>query len=863
MSHSYLTTWNGTTVVDLPGILGIDLARTPHVLRHLIENVVRTGGAAQADDVVREVRAWLESGTSEAEVPFLPQRLLMHDTTSTPALVDVAAMRDVLARHGVDPAELSPTLPIEISVDHSLAVEEFGRADAPVRNVRFEMRRNRERYSFLKWASSALDGVHVNPPGTGIMHTINLEQLATVVTTEERDGTTWTMPDHMLGTDSHTPMINGLGVLGWGIGGLEAETIMFGMPTTLRLPDVVGVRLTGRLGGGAMATDFALVVTQRLRDVGVTGEFVEFFGPGVATLTVGDRGVVANMAPEYGATTGFFPIDDHTLDYLRATGRTDDTVGRVEGYATANGLWFDPDESPRFTRTVDIDLSDIRPYAAGPRRPQDLLPLSRIPEVLAHEPRPPHQHAHSALPAHPVALAAITSCTNTTDPRLLVAAGLLARRARALGLRVPQGTKTSLSPGSPAAASYLQRGGLLDDLSVLGFDIVGYGCATCIGNPGPLTPEVIQARDAGESEPVAILSGNRNFPGRVHPEISLGFIMSPPLVVAMALAGDASIDLAHDPVQTRADGTAVHLADLWPADDEIDRLVAESVAADDFRHDFSIASASPLWAALDAPAGPQYPWDPASTILRPPPFAAEAAGSLLGEFTARPLLVLGDDITTDHISPASAIPRDSFVADFLVDRGDDRDDLNVFASRRGNWEVMMRGAYFNRNVRSAIAPNAPTGHGIHQPSGDVMPLHALADRYRDENVPVIVIAGERYGMGSSRDWAAKAQRLLGVRAVLARSFERIHRTNLIGMGILPVLISDEAWPQFQGIDADATVTVNAATVAVRGHVSVTLHSASDSTYKLPVAVETDLERRQLESGGVIPLILSEYLRPAG
>ncbi|HTH79950.1 MAG TPA: aconitate hydratase AcnA, partial [Ramlibacter sp.] len=791
--------------VDLPRAFGEHLAQLPWVLRVMLENIVRNMQGNEREAAIDHVFGWLREGRSMAEIAFQPSRVLMHDTTSTPALVDIAAMRDALAEVGADPALLNPGLPVDVSVDHSLAVEAYARADASIVNLRHEMRRNDERYRFLRWASKALRNVRIHPPGTGIMHTINLEQLATVVTTEERDGTMWAVPDTMIGTDSHTPMINGIGVLGWGVGGLEAQTVMFGMPTMIRIPDVTGVRLTSRLGEGVQATDLALVVTHRLRELDVTGDFVEFFGPGVASLRGEDRAVVANMAPEYGATTGYFPIDARTLDFLRERGRTTEQVQLVENYARRAGLWFDPAASPRYTRVVEIDLGDVAMHVAGPRRPQDLLPYGATRAALEAERFQPKQR--SDMPRHPVAIAAITSCTNTSDPKLLVAAGLLARNARRLGLKPQAWVKTSLAPGSPAAASFLERAGLLEDLSAVGFDIVGFGCTTCIGNPGPLPDAVRAAQEAGEAKGVAILSGNRNFPGRVHPDIELSFIMSPALVIAFALAGNAEIDLSREPVGHGADGSPVHLQDLWPSDDEIRERTRAALDAGDFSRDFARASANPLWHALESPEGPLYPWNPKSTALRRPPFASLDAGSMLGDYTAYPLLVLGDDVTTDHISPASAIPPDSLVADYLVERGDRRDDLNVFASRRGNWEVMMRAAFHSKTLRNLLCPQAPVAHTLHCPSGDVMPIRDVAQRYRQDGDSVVIVAGERYGMGSSRDWAAKGQRLLGVRAVLACGFERIHRSNLIGMGILPIELPQGMHPDTLRIECGDRITV--------------------------------------------------------
>ena len=846
--------------VDLPGLFGSDLKRLPLVLRLLLENVIRCMQGDERKAAVDALFAWLNTGRSEAEIEFQPGRVLMHDTTSTPALVDIAAMRDALAEAGVDPAKLNPALPVDVSVDHSLAVEAYARPDAQTINLAHEMRRNEERYRFLRWASQALQGVRINPPGTGIMHTINLEQLATVVTTEQRDGATWVMPDMMIGTDSHTPMINGIGVLGWGVGGLEAQTVMFGMPTMLRIPDVIGVKLTGALQPGVLATDLALVVTQRLREIGVAGEFVEFYGPGVASLTAGDRSVVANMAPEYGATTGYFGIDGQTTAYLRATGRSEAHIACAEAYARRAGLWFEPEAEPRYTRSIHIDLATVGMHIAGPRRPQDLLRYDQARTILAAVNFQP-ETTHAVLPRHAIAIAAITSCTNTSDPALLIAAGLLARKARQHGLRVPSWVKTSLAPGSPAAADYLKRAGLIDDLAAVGFDIVGFGCSTCIGNPGPLPDVIREAQAAGQVQPVAVLSGNRNFPGRVHPDMELGFLMSPPLVVAFALAGDAEIDLSTDAVQA-----GVKLAQLWPTNQEIAEHVALSADPGDFKRAFAIASRNPMWQALEAPATPCFPWNPKSTILRRPPFAAVDAGSQLGHYAAHPLLVVGDDVTTDHISPASAIPPDSLVADFLVERGDDRRDLNVFASRRGNWQVMLRAAFHSKTLRNLLQPGMPVAHTMHAPSGDVQPIWDVAERYRSAGESVVLVAGQRYGTGSSRDWAAKGQRLLGIRAVLAMSFERIHRSNLIGMGVLPLRLPEGVGPETLALQAGDRIEIDAPaqSLAPRCEIPVRVLRTNGpiESFKATAAVETQLEAELLRAGGVIPSILKKNLPQA-
>jgi len=847
--------------LDLPAQFGDRLRQLPVVLRILLENVLRNAEGAERDAGAAALFAWLATGRSEAEIAFQPGRVLMHDTTSTPALVDIAAMRDALAEAGADPKRLNPCLPVDVSVDHSLAVEAYARPDAAVLNLQHEMRRNAERYRFLRWAAQELRNVRIHPPGTGIMHTINLEQLATVVGVEERDGTPWLVPDTMIGTDSHTPMVNGIGVLGWGVGGLEAQTVMFGMPTMIRIPEVTGVRLVGALGPGVQATDLALVVTARLRELDVTGEFVEFFGPGVTTLAAGDRAVVANMAPEFGATTGYFPVEARTLQYLRETGRVAEAIARVEAYSRAAGLWFDPAGEPRYTRTLTIDLAAVGMHVAGPRRPQDLLDYGATGQALQAIAFAPT--AATQMPRHPVAIAAITSCTNTSDPRLLVAAGLLARKAHERGLKPPAWVKTSLAPGSPAAASYLRRAGLLADLEAAGFGIVGYGCTTCIGNPGPLTQAIAEAQRAGAAKAVAVLSGNRNFPGRVHPDLELSFIMSPALVVAFGLAGDAERDLRAQPVQHDAQGVPVFLRDLWPSRDEIDAHLAAAIEAKDFTRDFEEAARNPLWQALQAPTGALFPWDPRSNALRRPPFAAVTEGSLLGSYSAFPLLVVGDDITTDHISPASAIPRDSLVADYLVARGEPRDDLNVFASRRGNWEVMLRASFHSKTLRNLLCPRAPVAHTLHVPSGDIQPIWDVAARYRQAGQSVVVVAGERYGMGSSRDWAAKGQRLLGIRAVLACSFERIHRSNLVGMGIVPLRLPAGVHPATLALRPGDRIEIDAPAHAlqVRGTVPVRIvrHDGTVEALAATAAVETALEIALLRQGGVLPAILEKTL----
>ena len=861
---AWLTTSEGAqlAIINVSKLFGNRLHQLPFVLRILLENIIRTQQDRERDESVAAIFAWLESRSSQAEISFQPNRVLMHDTTSTPALVDIAAMRDTLAEAGLDPCKLNPTLPVDISVDHSLAVEAFARDDAADFNLNLEIDRNQERYQFLRWASTALTNVTIHPPGTGIMHTINLEQLATVVTTQRINGVLWAIPDTLIGTDSHTPMINGLGVLGWGVGGLEAQTVMFGLPTMLKIPDVIGVKLIGSLRSSITSTDLALTVTQQLRALDVTGQFVEFFGSGVSSLTAGDRAVVANMAPEYGATTGFFPVDEKTLDYLRTTGRTEKAIQLVEDYCRQVGFWFDPNIIPNYTKTLEIDLSSITSSVAGPKRPQDRMAYSQIANNLKAIPIDSSM-TQTNLPRYPVAIAAITSCTNTSDPRLLVQAGLLARKARQLGLKPSAWVKTSLAPGSPAAASYLDRAGLLEDLAALGFDIVGYGCTTCIGNSGGLTEIVRQYQVSKSCQPVAILSGNRNFPGRVHPQIDFSFIMSPALVIAFAIIGDAQVDLSQEPLGIDPSGTPIFLQDLMPTNTEINQILMDCIHPEDFKNQFQLAAQNPKWYAIAAQSTPLFPWESQSNYLRRPPFAALSAGSLLGKYTALPLLVLGDDITTDHISPASAIPFNSYIADYLVTQGDQRDDLNVFASRRGNWEVMLRATFFNQSLINLLGENLPTGYTLHIPSGQRMPIWEVAKLYQSEGRSSVIVAGERYGMGSSRDWAAKGQRLLGVKAVIAVSYERIHRSNLIGMGILPLILLNGATPHSLKILAGDffTIDIPPNQIKIRGPLNIQIHRVNNSIENIEVmmAIETQMEMRLLRDGGVIPMILKRNL----
>lgn len=831
--------------------------RLPVVLRILLENVLRN---RPSPETIALFADWLASGHSEAEIEFLPNRLLMHDTTCGPALVDIAGLRDAVAEAGGDPRLLNPILPIDVSTDHSIAIDRYNDGDAVAYNMEREAERNAERFLLTKWAEAALSNFRVHPPGTGILHTINMEQLATVVVREEADDG-WVHPDTLIGTDSHTPMINGLGVMGWGVGGLEAEGVMFGLPVVMQLPDVVGVRLTGALPEGVLATDLALRITEMLRRENLDSAFVEFFGPGITSIAVGDRAVVANMAPEYGAQTAYFPIDPHTLDYLRMTGRPEALIRLVEDYARRNALWYDPAGEPTYTRVLELDLSSIRISLAGPRRPHDRVDPAQAAKAIASITES-KQPSSFALGHGSVAIASITSCTNTTDPRLTIAAGLLARKARERGLRAAPWVKTAFSPGSPAAERYLKRAGLLDDLEAMGFAIVGFGCMACIGNTGPLSPEMEKAIADGLTA-TAVISGNRNFLGRVHPLIDAGFLASPPLVVAYAIAGTSAIDILSDRIGTDAAGKPVYLRDIWPSSAEIDAALHAAHEASDYPEAFREASASRRWRELEAPKDPRFPWDDRSTYLRRPPFTRGGQKSRLGNYEAFPILVLGDDITTDHISPAGAIDQRSETGKYLIANGENPLDLNVHSSRRGNFESMIRGLFTNKNVVNYLGENIPAGSTIDALSGEIVPLYIAAQRYAAAAESSVVFAGKRYGQGSSRDWAAKGLALLGVRAVLASSFERIHRTNLIGMGILPLKLPDEIEASGLGLRADDRIRVQAQASQIRKNLSVPVFilRGGEEIVRLTATAEvkTDLELRQLEIGGVVPLILARTL----
>jgi aconitate hydratase A / 2-methylisocitrate dehydratase len=779
---------------------GFDLAALPVSLKILAENVLRNhDGATVTDAHVAALAAWPRTRAIEGEIPFFPLRILMPDSSGIPLLADLAVMRDAMAERGGDPARVKPLIPLDLVVDHSVIVETTGTADAAEKNLALEFARNQERYAFLRWAQMSFDGLNVVPPGNGICHQINLEKLATVVQTLSRNGETVACPDAMVGMDSHTAMVNGLGVLGWGVGGIEAATAMLGEPLGVQVPSVVGCRLVGRLQPGVTTTDLVLSVTQRLRQHGVIGAFVEFCGEGVASLALPERATLANMCPEYGATVALFPIDAQTIRYLALTGREEEHVALVEAYAKAQGLWHDAAHEPVFNDVVEIDLAEIAPSAAGPRRPHERLALDAVSasfaKVVGDKPagdRPAKRG--DTLQDGDVVIAAITSCTNTSNPSVMVAAGLLARNAVRRGLKKKEWVKTSLAPGSRVVADYLARSGLQGDLDALGFNLAGYGCTTCMGNSGALAEDIADAIAANDLTVAAVLSGNRNFESRVHPLAKANYLVSPPLVVAYAIAGSVQRDLTREPLGEGKDGAPVFLREIWPDDAEVQGVMAQAIDRELFHSRYRNGfSGSAAWDKLSYMLGLRFGWDPTSTHIKPPPFfdglTAEPAPvtDIIG---ARALALLGDSVTTDHISPVGIIPPEGDAGRFLQMHQVGARQLGSYMERRVNHDVMVRGTFANLQLQNEMTPGKRGGFTRHAPSGHEMTIFAAARRYAEEGTPVIVVAGREYGAGSSRDWAAKGTRLLGIRAVVAESFERIHRSNLIGMGVLPLQFAD-------------------------------------------------------------------------
>jgi aconitate hydratase len=876
-----------------------DVARLPYTLRILLENVLRNGTEAE----VEAVAGWVAADEPSREISFMPARVLLQDFTGVPCVVDLAAMRDAMREHGGDPAKINPLIPVELVIDHSVQVDEFASRLAIERNVELEFERNRERYAFLRWGQSAFDNFKAVPPNTGICHQVNLEYLSRVV--ESRDGVAF--PDTLVGTDSHTTMVNGLGVLGWGVGGIEAEAAMLGESLSMLVPQVVGFKLSGALPQGATATDLVLTVTEILRKVGVVGKFVEYFGPGLSSLALADRATLGNMSPEYGATCGFFPVDDVTLNYLRLTGRSEERVALVEAYCKENLLWHDETDHPTYSQVVELDLGDVEPSLAGPRRPQDRVPLASAKDAFidalgtfgvdydngtydkevadsfpASDP-PTGDGATDGAPAPAraaatmakkqvqvrgedytiehgsVVIAAITSCTNTSNPSVMVGAGLLAKKAVEAGLQRKPWVKSSLAPGSKVVTEYYARADLQRYLDELGFNTVGYGCTTCIGNSGPLPEAIGEAVDEGELVVCAVLSGNRNFEARIHGDVKANYLASPPLVVAYALAGRMDVDLLNEPLGEGHEGP-VYLRDIWPSGEEVDAVIASSIDGDMFRRTYGdVFTGDDRWRDLDVPSGDLFGWDEQSTYVRQPPYfdgMARERGTVDDIHGARVLVALGDSVTTDHISPAGAIRPDSPAGAYLVDHGVERREFNSYGSRRGNHEVMARGTFANVRLRNQLVPGSEGTWTLHLPDGEEGTIYDIAERYRKEGVPTIVLAGKEYGSGSSRDWAAKGPNLLGVRAVIADSYERIHRSNLLMMGILPLQFMPGESREALGLTGREEYSITGVENGEAGEVAV---RADDKEFRARVRLDTPREREYVRHGGILPFVLRKLL----
>jgi aconitate hydratase len=888
-----------------------DVARLPFALKVLLENLLRyeDGQVVGADDVEALAR-WVPSDEPSREIAYTPARVLMQDFTGVPAVVDLAAMRDAMGELGGDPAKINPLQPAELVIDHSVQVDAFGSPRAFQINADREFERNKERYAFLKWGQQAFDNFSVVPPDTGIVHQVNLEHLARVVFTREADGVTQAYPDTLVGTDSHTTMVNGLGVLGWGVGGIEAEAAMLGQPVSMLIPQVIGFKLSGELREGATATDLVLTVTQMLRQRGVVGKFVEFFGEGLARLPLADRATISNMSPEQGATCVMFPIDAETLHYLRFTGRSEEQVALVEAYAREQGMFHDAgSEEAVYTATLELDLGDVEPSLAGPRRPQDRVALSEAKEAFLGELQGMCDEGTVELPGDSierwadeggavhggaavaverktstavdlttngvactldhgsVVIAAITSCTNTSNPAVMVGAGLLARNAVERGLRSKPWVKTSLAPGSKVVTDYYERSGLREPLERLGFDLVGYGCTTCIGNSGPLPDEISAAIEQGDLAVASVLSGNRNFEGRIHSEVKMNYLASPPLVVAYALAGRMDVDLTIEPLGQGSDGEPVYLQDIWPTQREIHDTIEQAVQSDMFSRSYAdVYAGDERWNSMEIPSGDIYSWPDSTYVKRPPyfegmPVEPPPVEPITG---ARVLALLGDSVTTDHISPAGAIRRDSPAGKYLIEQGVEPRDFNSLGSRRGNHEVMMRGTFANVRLRNLLVPGKEGSCTVHLPSGEEMSIFDAAMRYIDEDVALVVLAGKEYGSGSSRDWAAKGPRLLGVRAVVAQSYERIHRSNLVGMGVLPLQFADGEGVEQLGLDGRETYVVGeVADDARTTPVTARRDDGSEVSFEATVRIDTPQEWLYYRHGGILQYVLRQLLGARG
>jgi aconitate hydratase len=870
-------------ILSLAALKSQNVERLPFSLKILLENLLRfEDGVNVTRGDIDALLKWDPNALPSHEIAFTPARVIMQDFTGVPCIVDLAAMREAIVRLGGDPQRVNPLAPAELVIDHSVQVDEYGRADSLKHNNEIEFNRNGERYMFLRWGQTAFSNFKVVPPNTGIVHQVNIEHLARVIFSDEAAGKKLAYPDTLVGTDSHTTMVNGLGVLGWGVGGIEAEAAMLGQPVTMLIPQVIGFKLTGSLPAGTTATDLVLTVTEILRKVGVVDKFVEFFGDGLKGLPLADRATIANMSPEFGSTCAIFPIDEETIRYLELTGRAPEQIALVEAYARAQGLWrVNGAPAADYTQIVELDLSTVEPSLAGPKRPQDRVPLRKAKSVyqsslkkMAEERAQKNPKASGTAPARvgaesfdvkdgAVLIAAITSCTNTSNPAVMVAAGLLARNAAARGLKAKPWVKTSLAPGSRVVTDYLQKAGLLKDLEALGFYTVGYGCTSCIGNSGPLKPEISEAVKTGDVVACSVLSGNRNFEGRVHPEIKMNFLASPPLVVAYALAGSLNIDITTEPLGEDTDGKPVYLKDVWPSAKDVAAAVAASVDSAMFKKGYAnVFSGDANWNAIKTPAGKIYAWDGKSTYVKNPPYF-DGMGMTPVPVTdikgARALAVLGDSVTTDHISPAGNISKSSPAAQYLIAQGVQAVDFNSYGARRGNHEVMMRGTFANIRLRNLLLPGTEGGVTVHIPSGQQMSIFDAAVKYKAAGTSLVILAGKEYGTGSSRDWAAKGTMLLGVKAVIAESFERIHRSNLIGMGVLPLQFKDGQNAQSLGLSGKETFEIAGLNRGAAKFVKVvaTDDGGKSTEFEVRLRIDTPKELEYYQHGGILQYVLRQ------
>ncbi|SIS65273.1 aconitate hydratase AcnA [Salimicrobium salexigens] len=867
------------------------ISRLPFSIRILLESLLRQhDGRVIADEHVESLAKWGQSDSKQEDVPFKPSRVILQDFTGVPAVVDLASLRKAMVDMGGKPEEINPEVPVDLVIDHSVQVDQYGTSTALQANMELEFERNQERYEFLHWAQKAFDNYRAVPPATGIVHQVNLEYIANVVhATENADGSVDTYPDTLVGTDSHTTMINGLGVLGWGVGGIEAEAGMLGQPSYFPAPEVIGVKLQGSFPQGTTATDLALKVTQRLREANVVGKFVEFFGPGLQEMPLADRATISNMAPEYGATCGFFPVDGESLDYMRLTGRTEEQIDLVEKYCKENNLWYDPSlEDPEFTQLIEINLEELEPNLSGPKRPQDLIPLSEMKESFNNSITAPEGNQGFGLDKSEfnkkatveftngetaemktgaLAIAAITSCTNTSNPHVMLGAGLVAKKAVDKGLEVPEYVKTSLAPGSKVVTRYLEDSGLMNYLNQLGFNLVGYGCTTCIGNSGPLLPEIEQAIADEDLTVSSVLSGNRNFEGRIHPLVKANYLASPPLVVAYALAGTVDIDLRNEPIGKDQQGNDIFFDDIWPSQEEIKEQISSVVTPEIFRKEYeNVFNSNEKWNEIETTDEPLYDWDEDSTYIQNPPFfegLSKDSNPVKPLNGMRVIGKFGDSVTTDHISPAGAIASSMPAGEYLQEKGVSPRNFNSYGSRRGNHEVMMRGTFANIRIRNQLAQGTEGGYTTYWPTEEVMPIYTAAMKYKEDNTPLAVIAGDDYGMGSSRDWAAKGTDLLGIETVIAQSFERIHRSNLVMMGVLPLQFQEGETIESLGLTGRETIDVEIGE-DVKPHdfvkVTATDEDGNKKEFEVIARFDSDVEIDYYRHGGILQMVLRNKLK---